>query len=226
MYVNIEEINLIRSCSFRSGFSKFSSVQSLSCIWLFATPWTAAHQVSLSIINFRSPLRLMSIDWWCHPTISSSVVLFSSCLQSFPASGSFQRSQPFTSGGQSIGGQLQRQSSNEYSGLISFRMDWLYLLVVQGTLKSLLQHHSSKASILWCSACFIVQLSHPYMTTGQTIALLDSANFLAESQVVNLHLWTSYDLLSHILLFLLFFLFFYTTLKMWKPFLTQGAEQL
>ena len=101
---------------------------------------------------------------WCHPTISSSVVPFSSCLQSFPASGSFQMSQFFTSGGQRIG--ISR--SNEYSGLISFRMDWLDLLAVQGTLKSLLQHHSS---ILLRSAFFIVQLSHPYMTTGKTIAL-------------------------------------------------------
>ena len=90
---------------------------------------------------------------WCHPAISSSVVPFSSCPQSFPASGSFK----------------WVSSSNEYSGLISFRMDWLDLLAVQGTLKSLLQHHSLKASILWHSAFFIVQLSHPYMTTGKTV---------------------------------------------------------
>ena len=108
---------------------------------------------------------------WCHPTISSSVVPFSSHLQSFPASTSFLMSQFFASGGQSMGVQLQHQSFHEYSGLIYFRMDWLNLLVVQGTLKSLLQHHSSKASILQHSAFFIVQLSHPYMTTGKTIAL-------------------------------------------------------
>ena len=108
---------------------------------------------------------------WCHPTISSSVAPFSSCPQSFPASGSFQMSQLFTLRGQSIGFQLQHHSCNEHPGLISFRMDWLDLLAVQGTLKSLLQHHSSKASILWRSAFFIVQLSHPYMTTGKTIAL-------------------------------------------------------
>ena len=101
---------------------------------------------------------------WCHPIISSSVVPFSSHLQSFPASGSFQMSQ-LASGGQSIG------VSALTSGLISFRMDWLDLLAVQGTLKSLLQHHSSKASILRRSALFTVQLSHPYMTTGKTIAL-------------------------------------------------------
>ena len=101
---------------------------------------------------------------------SSSVVPFSSCPQSFPASGSFQMSQLFTSGGQSIGVSASSPSS-EYPGLISFRMDWLDLLAVQGTRKSLLQHHSSKASILQRSAFFIVQLSHPYMTRGKTIAL-------------------------------------------------------
>ena len=97
---------------------------------------------------------------WCHPTILSSVVPFSSCLQSFPASGS-SMSQFLASSGHSIGA----SASAEYSGMISYRIDWLILLVVQGTLKSLLQHHSSKASILWCSAFFIVQLSHPYLTT-------------------------------------------------------------
>ena len=108
----------------------------------------------------------------CHSNISSSVVPFSSCLQSFPASGSFPLNQFFTSGGQSIGVSPSTSNpSNEYSGLISFGMDWLDLLVVQGTLKSLLQHHSSKASILQRSSFFIVQLSHPYMTTGKTIAL-------------------------------------------------------
>ena len=94
---------------------------------------------------------------WCHPTISSAVVPFSSCLQSFPASGSFSISQFFTSGGQSIGASsFSISPSNEYSGLISFRIDWFDLLAPQGTLKSLLQHHSSKASILWHSALLIV----------------------------------------------------------------------
>ena len=102
---------------------------------------------------------------------SSSVVPFSSCLQSFPASGSFLRSQFFTSGGQSCNFNFSISPSNEYSGLISFKIDWLDFLAVQGTLKNLLQHHSSKASILRCSAFFIVQFSHPYMTTGKTIAL-------------------------------------------------------
>ena len=111
---------------------------------------------------------------WCHPTISSSVVPFSSHLQSFPTWGSFQMSQLFASGSQSIKSfSFSTNPSNEYSGLISFRMDWLDLLAVQGTLKSLLQHHSSKASIHWSSAFFIVQLSHPYMTTGETQLWLD-----------------------------------------------------
>ena len=111
-----------------------------------------------------------SLSQWCHPTISSSLVAFSSRLQSFPASGSFPMSQLFTLGGQSIGVSASTsvlQKSNEYSGLISFRMDWLDLFGVQGTLKSLLQHHSTKASILQHPAFFIVQLSHPYMTTGK-----------------------------------------------------------
>ena len=112
------------------------------------------------------------LSWWCHPTISSSVVPFSPHLQSFPESGSFPMSQFLTSGGQSIGASASALVLvMEYSGLISFRMDWLDLLAVQGTLKGLPQHHSSKASILLCSAFFIVQLSHPYMTTGKTIAL-------------------------------------------------------
>ena len=109
---------------------------------------------------------------WCHPTISSSVVPFSFCPQSFPASGSFPVSQLFVSGGQSIG------VSASASVLPMNTQDWSPLrwtgwisLQVQGILKSLLQHHSSKASILWCSAFFIIQLSYPYMTTTKTIAL-------------------------------------------------------
>ena len=97
---------------------------------------------------------------------------FSSCFQSFPASMSFPMSQFFTSSGPKYWSfSFSISPSNEYSGLISFRMDWLDLLAVQGTLKSLLQHHSSKESVLWHSAFFMVQLSHPYMTTGKTIAL-------------------------------------------------------
>ena len=109
------------------------------------------------------------LSLWCHTTISSSVIPFSSCLQSFPASGSFPMSQFFTSGGQSIA--VSAVEEFHYSGVIFFRMDWLDLLNVQGSLKSFLQHHSSKASVLWHSVFFIVQLSHPYMITGKTIVL-------------------------------------------------------
>ena len=109
---------------------------------------------------------------WCHPAISSSVVPFSSCPQSLPASESFPVSQLFSWGGQKYWSfSFSIIPCKEIPGLISFRTDWLDLLAVQGTLKSLLQHHSSKASILWRSAFFTVQLSHPYMTTGKTIAL-------------------------------------------------------
>jgi len=107
------------------------------------------------------------LSWWFHLTILSSVTPYSSCLQSFPASESFLMSLPFVSGRQIIGFSIS--PSSEYSGLISFRIDWFYLLVVPGTLRSILQYHSSKALILWCSA--MVQLSHPYMTTGKPIAL-------------------------------------------------------
>ena len=143
------------------------SVQSLSRVQLFVTPWTAARQASLSITNSWSLLKLMSIQLVmtsnhlnCYP--------FSSHLQSFPASGVFSnesvlhmRWPEYWSFSFSI------SPSNEYSGLISSRMDWLDLLAVQGILKSLLQHHSSNASILQHSAFFIVQVSHPYMTTGK-----------------------------------------------------------
>ena len=112
------------------------------------------------------------LSQWCHPTISSPVIPFSSCPQSFPASGSFLVSQLFASGGQKYWSfSISTSPSNEYSGLISFRIDWLDLLAVWRTLKSLLQHHSSKASILQCSTFFMVQISQPDMTTGKTIAL-------------------------------------------------------
>ena len=145
------------------------SVQSFSSVWLFATPWTAAHQASLSITTFQSPPKPMSIvsvmpsnhlvlcrPLLLLPSIFPSIRVFSneSALHiRWPKNWSFSFNiSPF----------------NEHPGLISFRMDWSDLFAVQGTLKSLLQHHSSKASILLCSAFFIV---HPYMTTGKTIAL-------------------------------------------------------
>ena len=143
----------------------FSSVAQ-SCLTLCdpmnrSTPGLPVHHQLPEFTQTRS------LSQWCHPAISSSVVPFTSFPQSLPASGSFPMSQLFASGGQSIG----VSASASVPGLISFRMDWLDLLAVQGTLKSLLQHHSSKAPILWCSAFFIVQLSHPYMTTGKTTAL-------------------------------------------------------
>ena len=107
---------------------------------------------------------------WCHPTILSSVIPFS-CLQSFPASGYFQMSQLFISGPKCWSLSFNISPSNEHPELISFRIEWFDLLAVRGTLKSLLQHPSSKASVLRRSAFFIVQLSHPYMTPGKTIAL-------------------------------------------------------
>ena len=150
-----------------------SSVQfGRNSVWLFATPWTTARQASLSITNSRSLPKLMFIELvmpsnhliLCYPlfllpSIFPSIRVFSnkSALRiRWPKYWSFS---------------LNISPSNEHPGLISFRMNWLDLLAVQGTLKSLLQHHSSKASILWHSAFFIVQLSHPYMTTGKTIAL-------------------------------------------------------
>ena len=151
---------------------QFSSVQSLSSVQLFATPWTAAHQASLSTTNSRSSPKLVSIEsvmpsnhlilyhpLLLLPSIFAIIRVFSneSVLHiRWPKYWSFS---------------FHIRPSNEYSGLISFRMDWVDLLAVQGTLKSLLQHHSSKASFVQCSAFFIVQLSHPYMATRKSIAL-------------------------------------------------------
>ena len=145
----------------------FSSVQSLIHVWLYVTPWTTACQASQSITNSWSLLKLMSKSvmasnhiFLCHPlllppSIFPSIRVFSneSVLRiRWPKDWSFN---------------FSISPSNEYSGLISFSMDWLDLVAVQGTLKSLLQHHGSKASILRRSAFLIVQLSHPYMTTVQ-----------------------------------------------------------
>ena len=140
-------------------------IQSLSRAQLFATPWTTAHQASLSFTVSQSLLRFMSPESLLISNTSSSATPFSFCLQSFPASGSFPVSWLFTSGGQSWSFSSSINPSSEYSGLISFRIVWFDLFAVQGTLKSLLQHHNSKASVLWHSAFFVVQLSHLYMTT-------------------------------------------------------------
>ena len=158
--------SLLKNCSVQLG-----SVQSLSRVWLFVTPWTATYQASLSITNSWISPKPMSIEsampsnhliLCCTlplPSIFPSIRVFSNestLHMRWPKDWSFS---------------LSISPSNEHPGLVSFRMDWLDLLAVQGTLKSLLQHHSSKASILRCSAFFTVQLSHPYMTTGKTIAL-------------------------------------------------------
>ena len=150
----------------------FSSAQSLSRVQHFVTPWTAAHQASMSITNSQSLPKLMSTESvmpsnhliLCFPllllpSIFPSIKVFSneSVLRiRWPKYWSFR---------------FSISPSNEYSGLISFRIEWFDLFAVQGTLKNLLQHHNSKASILWHSAFFIVQLSHPYMTPKKTIAL-------------------------------------------------------
>ena len=149
-----------------------SSVQ-LSRVQLFVTPWTEACQASLSLTNFKSLLKLMSIVAvmasnhliLCHPLLLPPSI-FPSIRVFFSESILLIRWPKYWSFSFSI------NPSNEYSGLISFRMDWLNLLAVQGTLESLLQHHNSKASVLWNSAFFMVKLSHPYLTTGKTITLL------------------------------------------------------
>ena len=167
------EDNCYNLISFKHRCIQFSSVQSLSRVQLFVTPWIAACQTSLSITNTQSLLKFIPIEsvmpssHLMHPLpslspptpIPPSITVFSkeSTLRlRWPKYWSFS---------------FNISPSNEHSGLISFRIDWLDLFAVQGTLKNLLQHHSSKASILQPSAFFIVQLSHPYMTTGKTIAL-------------------------------------------------------
>ena len=146
-------------------------VQSLNHIRLFATPWTGSCQVSPFSLFPGVCSNSCPLSGWCCLTISSSAALFS-CVQSFPASGPFPMSRLFPSGGQKHWSfSFSISLSNEYSGLISLRIDWFYLLAVQRTLKSLLQHHNLKASVLWHSAFFVVQLSHLYMTTGKIIAL-------------------------------------------------------
>ena len=151
---------------------QFSSVQSLTCVRLFVTPWAAVQQASLSITNLWSLLKLMPIESVMPPNhliLCPPLLLLPSI---FPSIRVFSKESvlhirwpKYWSFSFSI------SPSNEYSQLISFRMDWLDLLAVQGTLRSLLQHHSSKAPIFRHSAFFIVQLSHPYMTTGKNIAL-------------------------------------------------------
>ena len=166
MAISIEFVPLLPL----SGYLQFSSVAQ-SCLTLCdpmncSTPGFPVHHPLLDLAEIHIH-RVGDAIQPSHP-----VIPFFSSLQSFPESGSFTMNQFFTSSGQNIGASASAASpSNEYSGLISFRMDWFDLLAVQGTLKSLLQHYSSKASILQCSAIFMVQLSHPCMTNGKTIAL-------------------------------------------------------
>ena len=149
----------------------FSSVQSLSPVRLFATPWTAAPKASLSITNSWSSPKSMSIE----PVMPSSHLILRRPLllaSIFPSIRVFSNESALHIRWPKYWSfSFNISPSSEHPGLISFKMDWLDLLAVQGTLKYLLQHHNSKASIFWCSAFFIVQLSHPYMTTGKTIAL-------------------------------------------------------
>ena len=172
---------------------QFRSVHS-SHVRLFATPWTAACQASLSLTNSWSLLKLMSIALVMP---SNHLILHSPLLlppQSFLASGSFPMSQIFASGGQKCWNfSFSINPSSEYPGLISLRTDWFDLLEVQGSLKSLLQNHSSKASVLQCSAFIIVQLSHPYMTTGKTIAV---TRWIFVSKVMSL----LYNILSRLVI--------------------------
>ena len=132
---------------------------------------TAALQAPLSMIPTVCS-NSCPLSWWCYPTISSSTIPFFFSLQTFPASRSFSVSYLFCIRWPKYWSfSFNISPSNEYSGLISFRIDWSALLAVQGTPKSFLQHRSSKPSVLWCSAFFMVQLSHPYMATGKTVAV-------------------------------------------------------
>ena len=149
----------------------FSSVQLLSRVRLFVTPWTAGRQASLSITSSWSLLKLIFIVsddiQPSHPLLSPSPAAFNLSQHQ----GLFQWVSSLHRGQSGWNFNFSISPSNEYSGLISLRIDWFDLLAVQGTLKNLLQHHSSEASILWHSTFFLVHLSHPYMTTGKAIAL-------------------------------------------------------
>ena len=170
---------LSRTLSDLPCFIQFSSVQSLTRVWLLATPWITARQASMFITNSRGSPKLMSIQSvmpsshliLCHPLVLLPPIPPS--IRVFSNESTLRMRWPPWEGGLLAcwSFSFSISPSNEHPGLSSFRMDWLDLLAVQGTLKSHLQHHSSKASILRCSAFFTVQLSHPYMTTGKTIAL-------------------------------------------------------
>ena len=183
IFFKVDEVVVV----LQAHHAKKEAAQKVDAVATATSPVQFSHSVVSNSLRSRGPQHARfpcpsptpgvysnssPLSCWCHPTTFSSVVSFSSCLQSFPELGYFPVSQFFTSGGQKYWSfSFNISPSNEYSGLIFFRMDWLDLLAVQGTRKSLLQHHSSKASILQCSAFFIVQLSHSHMTTGKNIAL-------------------------------------------------------
>ena len=187
-----------------SSYSEISSFQSLRRVWLFAIPWTAARQASLSITNSWSSPKPMSIESVMpsnHLILCRPLLLLPSIFPSFRVfsneSALHIRWPKYWSFSFNI------RPSNEHPGLISFRMNWLDLLAVQGTCKSLLQHHSLKASIPWRSAFFIVQLSHPYMTTGKTIALTRRIFVWNHDSCLILHQWEKGWLVSNLDLLLL-----------------------
>ena len=168
-------------------------VQLLHPVWLFAIPWITAYQLPCPSLYPLVFLNSCPLSQWCYPTISSLVDPFSSCLQSFPASGSFAMSSLSTLGDQSIGVSASASAlPMNIQDWFSFRIDYFDLLAIEGTLRSLFQHHSLKATILWHSAFYMIQLSYPYMTTGKTVALT-RRTFVGKvmSLVFNTHLGLS-----------------------------------
>ena len=173
----------LNGLSIRIEWNVYSQLvaQSVSHVWLFATPWNAAHQVPLSSIISWSFLKFMSIK---SVMLSNHLILCHSLLllpSVFPSIRVFSNESGLhVRWSKCWSFSFNNSPSNDYSGLISFRIDWFDLLAVQWTLKSLLQHHSSKAPFLWCSASFMVQLSHRYMTTGKKTIALTTWTFVSK----------------------------------------------
>ena len=149
----------ILECEVRLAIGSIAIVQFPGCVWLFLTPWTATFKVSLSLTSPEVCPSSCPLHLWCHPAISSSDAFFSFCPQSFARSGTFPMSQLFTSKDQKWNSSFSISSSNEYSWLVSLKIDYFELLAVQGTLRSFLQYNNLKASILWHSTFFIA-ISH------------------------------------------------------------------
>ena len=170
-YLSVQFDEILRTEHTQNVSTQISSVLLLSCVRLFPTPWTTAHQASLSITNSWSLLKLMSIE----SVMPSNHLILRRPLLPPPVFPSIRVFFRWVTSSHQVAKELEFQlqhQSFQWIGLVSFRMDWLDLLAAQGMVKSLLQHHSSKASILWHSAFFTVQFSHPYITTGKTIALI------------------------------------------------------